>query len=161
MSYNVFSSTIANTCLSLEEFLDEIAKDYNLPADEMKARYLYEDKTAFNKMIKKNKKKKNRKVTPYNIFLSDKQTISKLKGDNKKVINTEKGLLWNKYKNDKEIYSRYENIAKLENNKLIKKENRDSLLNNWDNYKNNVSSILDNISDYDLEKSLTALSLNV
>ena len=161
MSFNVFSSTIANTCLSLEEFLDQIAKDYNLPADEMKSKYLYEDRTAFTKMIKKNKKKKNRKVTPYNIFLSDKEVISKLKGDNKKEINTKKGLLWNKFKEDKDIFGRYESIAQLENNNLIKKENRAPLLNNWDNYKDNVSNIIDNKDDFDLEKSLAALKISV
>ena len=128
--------------LCAEQFLERVANDYGLPIDELKTRYLYESQKKFNKTIKKYKPKKTRKVTPYNIFLSDKKEISKLlkdnNTDNQTKINKQKGDLWEKYKNNQKIYEKYESISILENKGLLKKEYRRTILSDWKNKKKDI-----------------------
>lgn len=128
--------------LSAEQFLERVANDYKLPIDELKTRYLYESQKKFNKTMKKYKSKKTRKVTPYNIFLSDKKEINQLLNDNntdnQTKINKQKGNLWKKYKNNKKIYEKYESISILENKGLLKKEYRRQILSDWKNKKKDI-----------------------
>ena len=165
---NIFSLYVATISPVVEAFLERIGKDYNLPVQEMKQRYLYNDRKAFDKMIKKHKPKKTRKIHPYNVFLSDKNVIQMLldenNTDNQTEINKEKGQLWEKYKNDPKIYSKYENITQLENIGLLTKKYRNEVLSSWSDNEKNVSNILKSVekedaTDLDLSKVLSMLNL--
>lgn len=145
-TFNFFKMYTVSVFPIMETFLETISKDYNLPLDEMKQRYLYDDKKTFTKMVKKYKTKKSRKITPYNVYLSDKN-ITQMLLDEKKTtkqteINPEKGELWKKYKKDENIFKKYENISKLENKGLITKDNRNELLTTWKTNKKVVDKIL-------------------
>lgn len=118
-----------------EEFINKVAEDYNVDAEAMKRRYLYSDAKKFNKIMKKHKPKKPRKVTPYNIFLSDKKEIDQIlennNTDNQTKINRQKGDLWDSYKDDKNKIEKYNVIASLENKNLLSKNNRRDILKMW------------------------------
>lgn len=85
-----------------ENFLDRIAKDYELNPDELKKKYLSDMKN-----FRKNKKKS--KPSAYSMFLSDKSVTSdlKVKFPNAKFgdLSKEKGKLWKGLNDTKrEIY---------------------------------------------------------
>lgn len=169
-TFNIFSLYVATVSPVVESFIEQIAKDYNLPVQEMKQRYLYNNRKAFDKMIKKHKPKKPRKIHPYNVFLSDKNVIEMLLNENntenQTEINKEKGLLWKKYKSNPKIYKKYENITTLENKGLLTKQYRNEVLSSWDTNKTKVSNILKSMenedsTDLDLSKVLEMLNLNV
>lgn len=169
-TFNIFSLYVATVSPVVESFIEKIAEDYNLPVQEMKQRYLYNDRKAFDKMIKKHKPKKTRKIHPYNVFLSDKNVIQMLLNENntenQTEINKEKGELWEKYKNDPKIYKKYENITMLENKGLLTKQYRNEVLSTWDTNKTNVAKIIKSVenkdtTDLDLSKVLGMLNLTV
>jgi len=167
---NIFSLYVATISPVVETLIDRIGKDYNLPVSEMKERYLYNDRKAFDKMIKKHKPKKTRKIHPYNVFLSDKNVIQMLldenNTENQTEINKEKGELWKNYKNDPKIYGKYENITQLENKGLLTKKYRNEILSTWGKNEKKVDKILKLIAkkdttDLDLSKVLSMLNLTV
>lgn len=141
-----------------ENFIDTIAKDYNLPANELKKRYLYTNKKVFDKTIKKFKPHKTRNVHAYNIFLSDKKVLNTL-SDDKSKINREKGELWNELKSKPEIYSKYNNIAMMENLGLLEKTYRQQILQNWSKYETTISKLLEEKENNTLESCLQELNL--
>lgn len=167
---NIFSLYVATISPVIETLIERIGKDYNLPVLEMKERYLYNDRKAFDKMIKKHKPKKTRKIHPYNVFLSDKIVIQMLldenNTENQTEINKEKGQLWKKYKHDPKIYEKYENITQLENKGLLTKKYRNDILSTWDTNGEKVNKILKSVetndtTDLDLSKVLAMLNLKV
>ena len=169
-NFNIFSLYVATVSPAIESLIEKIATDYNLPSQEMKERYLYSDRKAFDKMIKKHKPKKTRKIHPYNVFLSDKNVIQMLlkenDTENQTEINKEKGELWDKYKKDPKIYNKYESITKLENQGLLTKKYRNEILSSWTKNEKKVGTILksattDEVSDLDLSKVLSMLNLTV
>ena len=125
-SEEIFPKYILTITPHVENFLEMVAKDYNLPINEMKNRYLYNDEKKFNKTFKKFKSKKPRKVTPYNIFLSD---IKTLNDDSQS-----KNEIWDNIKTDENKILKYNNLSILENKQLLNKNHRNIILSNWINY---------------------------
>lgn len=169
-NFNILSLYVATVSPVVENFIEKIAEDYDLPVEEMKQRYLYNNRKAFDKMIKKHKPKKSRKIHPYNVFLSDKNVIKMLltenHTENQTKINKEKGELWEKYKQDPKIYGKYEQITKLENKGLLTKKYRNEILSTWDTNSKNVTKILKSVetkdtTDLDLSKVLGMLHIAV
>ena len=165
MEHSFISNFIVSVSPLAEMLLETIATDYNLPVDELKKRYLYQNKKVYNKILKKHKTKKTRKIHAYNIFLSDKKEIDKLlkqnNTENQTEINRQKGELWEKYKDTSEIYNKYDNIAKLENKGLLTKKYRKQILTNYDKYDETLNDILENDDeDFTLTESLKLLNLN-
>ena len=157
-------NTIFSDASFYENFLQKISQDYNLPYNELILRYLYNDKKTFNKIMKKHKSKKLRKIHAYNIFLSDKQVINKVLKDNntenQTEINKQKGKLWKSYKNKPEILEKYEKIAMLENKHLLTKNYREKLLLDWNTYKTKINQIINDDSITSLSETIHKLELN-
>lgn len=150
-----------SSILSIETFLEMISKDYKLPEEELKKRYLYDNKKSFNKIIKKFKQKKPRKIHSYNIFLSDNNILSHLK-DKQIKNNTEKAKLWKKIKNNPNQLQKYKNISTLENKGLLEKKYRNNLLSNWEKYDKQISKIINSKNiDWTLSKVLNNLKLDI
>lgn len=161
---NFVTKYIVAVSLCAEEFLERVATDYNLPIDDLKKRYLYQNEKKFNNTIKKLKPKKTRKVTPYNIFLSDKMEINKLlkenNTDNQTKINKQKGDLWEQYKNDDKILQKYNTIASLENKGLLTKDYRRKVLETWDSKQKTIMKLDNSDKELSLTETLEKLSLN-
>lgn len=163
-TFNILSLYVANVSPILEQFIEVVAQDYNLSVDELKKRYLFDNKKSFEKAMKKFKPKKKRKVHPYNVFLSDKE-VSKMLCEEKNTtnqtkINPEKGELWEEYKKNKTIYEKYNSISRLENKGLLLKTHRTELLSSWDDYKTNINKILKSTTDYTLQNVVKLLELD-
>ena len=141
-----------------------ISKDYNLPVEKVKELYLYDNKSKFDKVMKKFKPKKTRKVHPYNVYLSDKSVIKMLleenNTDNQTKINKEKGDLWRTYKKDPVILKKYKDISILENKGLVTRNYRTEMLTNWENHKDNVDLVLKDTTNYDLKSVVKLLKLD-
>jgi hypothetical protein len=109
----------------LMQLIERINEDYDLDkTTEMIERYIHKDNKVWKRMVKKFKPKNNRSKSGYTIFLSDPVMVDKIKSDNDgimmKNLNPNKGEIWGKIKTDeKELYKKYCNVAKLFNNKLI------------------------------------------
>ena len=61
--FNIFSLYVATVSPAVESLIEKIGKDYDLPIEEMKERYLYNDRKAFDKMIKNINQRKPEKST--------------------------------------------------------------------------------------------------
>ena len=149
-----------------ELFLEIIAKDYNLPIEILKKKYLFHNKRIYHKTLKKFKPKKHRKIHAYNVFLSDKVAIENLlkenDTENQTQINKEKGDLWKTYKKNKDVFQKYNYIADLENRGLLTKQYRNEILKNWEKYEKPIRKLSKSKStDITLNNVLKKLNLNV
>jgi hypothetical protein len=162
--YSFISKYIVSISPLAETFLEIIAQDYDLPINDMKKRYLYQNKKTYDKILKKHKTKKTRKIHAYNIFLSDKNEMEKLlkknNTDNQTKINKQKGELWDKYRQDPKIIKKYERIATMENKGLLTKNYRKEILTNYDKYHKQIKTIINDEDITTLTKSLELLNLN-
>lgn len=147
-----------------EEFLKQIAKDYNLSGDLLVKKYLYNNQKKFNNTIKKLKPRKTRKVTPYNIFLSDKHEIDQIlkdnNTDNQTKINRQKGDLWEILKKNTKKIEKYQVIASLENKNLLSKNNRRDILRLWNKKSKVIKDIDNDNTDLDMSSVMKKLNLN-
>lgn len=146
-----------------EKMLTRISEDYKLPLEEMKIKFLYDNKKVFNKMVKKYKVKKKRKIHPYNIFLSDKSIINNIlkdnNTDNQTEINRQKGEVWKTYKKDPKVIKKYKDLSTLENNGLLLKKYREDILLNWSTHEKTIKKIMLKQDKLTLEKTLKMLKL--
>ena len=123
--FNLLGSMAMSQTPVLVELIERINEDYELgKKDEMVERYIHKDDKVWKRMVKKFKPKNNRSKSGYTIFLSDPVMVEKIKSDNDgimmKNLNPNKGEIWGKIKTeDKKLYKRYCNVAKLFNHKLI------------------------------------------
>lgn len=142
--FNLLGSMAMQQTPVYVELLQRICQDYpdmKGKEEEMIEKYIHKDSKVWKRMVNKLKPKSTRSKSGYTIFLSDPVNIDKIKKANSdkmmKELNPKKGDRWKKLQSDnKELYQRYCNVAKLFNHKLIEfddnnKEEVRSLIKTW------------------------------